>query len=221
MKRIKNQHIIISDSQFLVVEALKSLIEADERYTLAGVAWNQSELHSLLKDFRNALLITDLANIDFQGIDDLKIIKQRYPQLSVLVLTNSLTNIEFAALTNLGIRNIIYKTAPKEVVITAFDSAIKGENFYSDEVSVLPVCLQRNKPNTEIQQQLTVSEFEIVKLIAGGLTTRKIAIKKNISYHTVNTHRRNIFRKIEVSNANELILHAIKSGWIENVEYFI
>ena len=154
-------------------------------------------------------------------MDDLRIIRQRYPQLSVLVLTNSLTNIEFTALTNLGIRNIIYKTAAKEVVINAFESAIKGENFYSDEVSVLPVCLQRNKPNTEIQQQLTVSEFEIVKLIAGGLTTRKIAIKKNISYHTVNTHRRNIFRKIEVSNANELILHAIKSGWIENVEYFI
>jgi len=37
----------------------------------------------------------------------------------------------------------------------------------------------------------------------------------------VNTHRRNIFKKVEVSNANELILHAIKSGWIENVEYFI
>ena len=58
--------IIIADSQFLVVEALKSLIEADERYTLAGVAWNQSDLHNLLKDFRSALLITDFANIDFQ-----------------------------------------------------------------------------------------------------------------------------------------------------------
>jgi len=212
--------IIIADSQFLVVEALKSLIEADERFTLAGVAWNQSDLHLLLKDFRNALLITDFANIDFQGIDELRIIKQRYPQLSVLVLTNSLTNIEFTALNNLGIRNIIYKTADREIVIDAFNSALNGENFYSAEISELPAYLHRNKSNIELQP-LTTTEFEIVRLIACGLTTRRIAIEKNISYHTVNTHRRNIFRKIEVSNANELILHAIKSGWIENVEYFI
>ncbi len=72
MKRIKNEHIIISDSQFLVAEVLKSLIEADERYTLAGVACNQSKLHSLLIEFRNALLIKDFANTDFQGIDDPK-----------------------------------------------------------------------------------------------------------------------------------------------------
>jgi len=73
-----------------------------------------------------------------------------------------LTNIEFAALTKLGIRNIIYKTAPNEVVITAFDSAIKGENFYLDEIAGLPVYhRQRAKPNTESQQQLTTSEFEL------------------------------------------------------------
>ena len=212
--------IIIADSQFLVVEALKTLIEADERFTLVGVAWNQNDLHNLLKAFRNALLITDFANIDFQGIDELRIIKQRYPQLSVLVLTNSLTNIEFTALNNLGIRNIIYKTAAKDVVINAFNSALKGENYYSDEISKLPAYLHRNRSNTDLQQ-LTTSEFEIVRLIAGGLTTKRIAVQKNISHHTVNTHRRNIFRKIEVSNANELILHAIKSGWIENVEYSI
>ena len=106
-------------------------------------------------------------------------------------------------------------------MIKAFNSAIKGENFYSDEISELPAYLHRNKSNTESQQQLTASEFEIVKLIAGGLTTKRIAIQKNISYHAVNTHRRNIFKKVEVSNVNELILHAIKSGWIENVEYFI
>ena len=220
MKRITNHHIIIADSQFLVVEALKLLIDSDERYTLAGVAWNLQELHMLLKKFRSGLLIMDFANMDFQGIDDLKWIRQKYPLISVLVLTNSLSNVEMAALTKVGIRNVIYKTAAKEEVIEAFDSTLKGVNFYSNEISDLPADLLRNNYQIDFQQ-LTSTEYEIVKLIANGFTTKKIAAKKNISHHTVNTHRRNIFKKVEVSNASELILHAIKSGWIENVEYSI
>ena len=68
---------------------------------------------------------------------------------------------------------------------------------------------------------MTVSEIEIVKMIANGLTTKEIASKRNISHHTVNTHRKNIFRKLEVTNASELIILAIKSGWIDNIEYYI
>ena len=78
-----------------------------------------------------------------------------------------------------------------------------------------------NKYVIEDPKYLTVSEIEIVKLIANGLTTKEIAAKRNISYHTVNTHRKNIFKKVEVSNASELIILAIKAGWIDNIEYYI
>ncbi len=221
MKENKNYPIIIADSQFLVVESLKSLIEINDRYYLAGIAWNRNELYDLLEVSQNALLITDFVNIDFDGPGDLKNIKNKYPQISILVLTNSITNIEFSALRNIGIKNIIYKTSDKEELVRAIDAALKGENFYSEELLELPDSFRHSKFNQSYQNQLTTSEFEIVRLIAGGLTTKKIATKKNISYHTVNTHRRNIFKKVEVSNSNELILHAIKSGWIENIEYFI
>jgi DNA-binding CsgD family transcriptional regulator len=69
--------------------------------------------------------------------------------------------------------------------------------------------------------RLTASEIEIVKLIASGLTAKEIALKRHISFHTVNTHRKNIFRKLGVSNSSELIMLAIKSGWIDNIEYYI
>ena len=78
-----------------------------------------------------------------------------------------------------------------------------------------------SKQVIEDSTQLTTSEIEIVRLITGGMTTKEIAEKKCISFHTVNTHRKNIFRKLNVSNASELIIRAIKSGWIDNIEYFI
>jgi len=213
--------IVIADSQFLIVEALTTLIGADERYVLEGVAGTQNDLYKILETVQSGLLITDFANIDFDGTDDLKKIKLKYPQISILILTNSISKPEFNGLTKLGIKNIIYKTADKDELFSAIESAFKNKKFYSDEILDLFLDLSDNKYVPDDPKHLTASESEIVKLIANGLTTKEIAAKRNISYHTVNTHRKNIFKKVEVSNASELILHAIKAGWIDNIEYYI
>jgi len=101
------------------------------------------------------------------------------------------------------------------------ESALKSRKFYSDEILDLFLDISESKYVAEDPKTLTPSEIEIVKLIADGLTTKEIASRRNISYHTVNTHRKNIFRKVEVSNASELIMLAIKAGWIDNIEYYI
>ena len=217
----KINKIIIADSQFLVVEALKSLIESDQNYELAGVASTQNELLKLPGISTGNLLITDFANVDYDGLDDLKNIKVKFPQLSILILTNTITKQEFADLNRLGIKNIIYKTADKDEIFSAIEATLKSRKFYSDEILDLFLDLSDNKGVADDPKTLTPSEIEIVKLIAGGLTTKEIASRRNISYHTVNTHRKNIFRKMEVSNASELIMLAIKAGWIDNIEYYI
>jgi DNA-binding NarL/FixJ family response regulator len=221
MSTDKINNVIIADSQFLVVETLKSLIESDGRYVLAGVAENQSDLYKILDSVRSGLLITDFANIDYNGIDDLKNIRQKYPQILILILTNSISKTEFSELSRLGIKNIIYKNADKEEIFSAIKSTLKCRKFYSDEILDLFLDPVDNKHAAEDPKHLTASELEIVKLIANGLTTKEIASKRNISYHTVNTHRKNIFKKVEVSNASELIILAIKAGWIDNIEYYI
>ena len=221
MNTNKTVNVIIADSQYLIVEALKSLIGTDERFILAGVADTQNDLYKLLDKAQSGLLITDFLNIDYDGLDDLKSIREKYPELSVLILTNVISKAEFAGLSKVGIKNIIYKTADKEEIFNAIESTMKGKKYYSDEILDLFLDLNENKYTVEDPKPLTASEIEIVKLIADGLTTKEIAAKRNISYHTVNTHRKNIFKKVEVSNASELTMLAIKSGWIENIEYYI
>lgn len=213
--------IVIADTQFIVVEALKSLLANDHRFSIAGIVDTSSELLNFLEKEPCQLLITDMASLDFDKSNDLQFIKQQFPQLYILVLTNSISKDEFNRLNKAGIKNIIYKTADRNEILTAIDSAIKGKKFYSGEVLDLILELGQNKPVIEDNVQLTISEVEIVRLIAGGMTTKDIAEKKCISFHTVNTHRKNIFRKLGVSNASELIIHAIKSGWIDNIEYYI
>ena len=219
---ITNIHnIIIADSQFLIVKGLQTLIEEDERYILAGIAENQIELHRIISKIRVGLLIIDFTNLDFGGIEDLKTIREKFPQIAILILTNSITKLELTALTRQGIKNVIYKTSGKEELFSAIIYTLKGKKFYSEEILDLFMDQSDNRYIDDDPRQLTVSEMEIVKLIVSGMTTKEIASNRNISYHTVNTHRKNILRKLDVSNASELIIRAIKSGWIDNIEYYI
>jgi len=213
--------IIIADTQFLVIEALKSLFGNDERFSTIEIVSSYYELHKFLEKESCPLLITDFALIDCDSIDELQKIKQKYPDLAVLVLTNSINKAEFTELSKIGVKNIIYKMADREEIFAAVDATLKGKKYFAEEILDMILEQGESKPVMEESVQLTGSEIEIVRLIASGRTTKEIAQNKCISFHTVNTHRKNIFRKLGVTNASELIIHAIKSGWIDNIEYYI
>lgn len=216
-----SKKIVIADTQFLVVETLKTILSADERFFITSIVNSQTELIKVLENELCGLLITDFSLFDYDSIDDLRRIKIKFPNISVLILTNSISKAEFSELSRIGIKNIIYKTAERNEIISAVDAALRGKKYYADEILDLILELGENKAVPEEPTHLTSSEIEIVRFIAGGLTTKEIATQKNISFHTVNTHRKNIFRKMGVSNASELIMQAIRAGWIDNIEYFI
>ncbi len=219
LKKIDN--VIIADSQFLVVETVKALVQADERYVLSGTVRTKYELLQLLRKTRDGLLITDPATIDFAGPYDLKMIREDYLDIKILVLTNFISKSDFLNLTKSGIKNIAYKNMDGEELFSAIQATLKGKKFYSEELIDLYLDPGEKKQPMKESGNLTASEIEIVRMIANGLSTKEIAIRKNISHHTVSTHRKNIFRKIEVSSVSELIISAIKAGWIDNIEYYI
>ena len=212
--------IIIADTQYLIVTALKSILDNNERL-IYEVVNSPNELYKVLENDPCQLIITDHLLFDYGHPDGLPEIKRKFPTITILILTNSVSKPEFTELTKIGIRNMIYKTADLDEIITAIDAAIKGKKYYCEEILDMIIEMGEGKANPEEPSHLTSSEIEIVRLIAGGLTTKEIANQKNISFHTVNTHRKNIFRKMGVSNASELIMHAIRAGWIDNIEYFI
>ena len=214
-------NVMIADSQFLIVEAVKSLLQKEGRFRISGVAASNDELFKLVQTARPDLLIADFANLGDDGTEVLKNIRELEPHLRILVLTTSILKGEFNTFTRQGIKNIIYKSADKEEFFSAIDATLKGKKFYSDEILDQFLDTSEKKPVTDPEKNLTFSEIEIIKMIADGLTTKEIAFRRNISYHTVSTHRKNIFRKTEVSNASELIIYAIKAGLINNIEYYI
>jgi DNA-binding NarL/FixJ family response regulator len=175
----------------------------------------------VLETVDQALLITDPLLMDYNGMDDLIKVRQKYPQISILILTQSITKIEFVELRKAGITSIIFKTTGREELFAAIKATLKGRKYYTPDLLDLMVDRNESLAFEEESKNLTFSEIEIVKMIANGYTTKEIATQRNVSFHTVNTHRKNIFRKLGVTNASELIMQAIKSGWIDNIEYYI
>ena len=165
-----------------------------------------------------SLIITDYILFDFDSISELEDLRKNHPEIGVVVLTNSITQIKIKELNDIGIKNIVLKTDDREDIFQAIETALKGKKYYSGEV--LDILLKKDGP-LEDATILTTSEIDIVRLISSGLSTKEIAVKKHISFHTVMTHRKNIFRKLGVSSSPELVMYAIKAGLIDNIEYHI
>jgi len=213
--------VLIADSQFLITESLKLILQNDGRFFVDKVITEKIDLINTLKLESTSVLIIDPSLIDITGFTELKEIRISFPDLKLIIITNSVSRKELNELNRLGITNIVLKTAGKEEVVEALNASLKGKKYYSNEL--LDILFEPNgrKIHGEETGQLTNSEIEIVRLISEGLTTKEIAVRKFISFHTVITHRKNIFRKLGVTSISELIMYSIKAGLINTIEYHI
>ncbi len=212
--------VILADSQFLVIDSLKLLLES-EGYRLIGVAKYAFELEKLLSREVPDVLITDYATVDYEGPDSIRMLMQRFPSMTIMVLTNQIIKADLLEFSKMGIKHIVGKTIDRDELVMAIRFALKGRKFYSEEILEVLMDEQKRKTTNGDSGQLTQTETEIVRMVAEGMTTKEIAVRKNISFHTVMTHRKNIFRKLGVNSSSELIMFAIKAGWIDNIEYYI
>jgi DNA-binding NarL/FixJ family response regulator len=214
------KQVLIADSQYLISRSLAELLSEKNQFIVKEIVTSRKDLERSVKEGRLSLLIIDLNHFDFEGLSDLRnfIGSGSTP---VLVLTNSLTRSELAGLDSIGIKNILFKSSSESEIMTAVDHTLQGKKFYGREV--MEILLEKGewKKVTQENISLTAAEIEIVRLIAEGMTTKEIASRKNVSFHTIMTHRKNIFRKARVNNASELVMFAIRAGIIDTIEYQI
>jgi len=214
------KQVLIADSQYLISRSLAELLSHNCHLIVKEIVTSRKDLERSLKEGQLSLLVIDINHFDFESQSDLKNVIGS-GSIPVLVLTNSLTPGELAGLDSIGIRNILFKSSNESEIVTAVDLALQGKKFYGREV--MEILLEKGewKKVTQESASLTVAEIDIVRLIAEGLTTKEIASRKNVSFHTIMTHRKNIFRKARVNNASELVMFAIRAGIIDTIEYQI
>lgn len=209
--------ILIADTQFLTSRALETILK--EKFMILGSVDNKQDLiHSVLHGTPDLIIIeyTLFEKLVLREIEEISKSGAR-----ILIISSKITQTELAKINEACIDAVLLKNTDEFELFTAVETCLRGKRYYSEEILGQIIDKSQKKNSLGESTQLTPSELEIVRLIAEGLTTKQIAAKKFLSFHTVMTHRKNIFRKTEVKSVSELVMLAVKSGWIDNIEYYI
>lgn len=184
-----------------------------------SVATDRADLIARLRAEPAGVVIIDYTLFDFNDAAEMLILAQRFPRSRWLLFSEELSvgfiRLVVASSTQFG---IVMKESPLSEIREALHYALDGRRFVCQQATEL---LLAPEPAAPEHVKLTKTETEILKDIALGKTTREIAEARFSSFHTVNTHRKNIFRKLGVNNAHEATKYALRAGLVDAAEYYI
>ena len=214
---------IIAENNDLSRLGLKSLIQEQIQTPIILTASTKLELHSALLSNSNAVVIIDFESLLIDSIDELTAISACFPQSNWLFIGDIADESFLLSLSATFERaNFVLKTENYEVISTAIEETLSGGKFYSSEaLFIVKNGQNRKKENSKKSHLLTPTELELILYFTQGKTSKEIAEIRCLSYHTVNTHRKNIFRKLELNNIQELIKYTLKNGLVDLTEYYI
>lgn len=216
-KFIQMNNYILADNQDLTRFALESLIRQKERNVIRR-ATDKTELLQLLKENENSVVILDFTLFDFADADQLLIVSERFVMASWILISDELTEKFLRKMVfSSNSFSIVFKDSPFKAFRDALQSATQGKRYLCQRAMEMIIEGQKD----DEYGVLTNTELEIVKAIAQGKTTKEIANERFSSIHTINTHRKNIFRKLKVNTAHDVIKYALRAGLVNPTEFYI
>jgi DNA-binding NarL/FixJ family response regulator len=214
--------VLIADKNFLSRVGLELLVGELKGFDLApSVCGEKEALINQLQISKPNLLIADFISLGI-SINELKSICKKYTKTKFLIITEWLSKKESVEVLESGITSFLLKECDKIEILEAINSTIKGEKFICGKiVRFLSASSEIKSSNSFIKSlscdgfQVTNREVDIIQGIAEGLPNKLIAVKLNLSTHTVNTHRKNIMAKLGVKNTAGIVMFAVKNKLLE------
>ncbi|MEI6754342.1 MAG: response regulator transcription factor [Paludibacter sp.] len=214
--------IILADNQDISRTGWLYLLQNQQNISEVLEVTNKKELLTSLMESPDSLIVLDYTLFDFESVNDLVILQMRFEHTDWIIFSDELSD-EFlrTLLYNTHSFSVLMKDSTKEEILWAFKDSVKGVRYICNYVSNILININKSQLNLNPKQILTQTEQEILKDIALGKTTKEIAVKRFVSIHTIMTHRKNIFRKIEVNNVHEATKYAMRAGIVDMAEYYI
>ncbi len=208
---MKKINVAILDDHQIVIDGLKLLLEKSERIKVGMEHTNGFELLKSLRDDKNSIdiLLLDLMMPVMSGQECALMVRQEFPQIKIIILSmNNDGKTVSGLIEQADIRGFLPKSVNKNELIEAIENVFDGKHYFSEEI-LEELKLYGNRKQQKEDLKLSLRELEIIKLIAKGLTNKQIVAELFISEKTVETHRKNIFRKTSTHNVGSL-LHLVK-----------
>jgi len=205
--------VLLVDDHRMLREGLRAILEKDDSFTLVGEASNGREAIRLVQALRPDLIVMDVVMQDMNGIEATRQIKALAPNIKVIALSSHSDRRYVKAILEAGANGYVLKANAYEELLRAVDAARRGLTFLSAEVTfeIVESALQQGTEGS-VYEILGAREREVLQLLAEGLTSSEIATRLCVSTRTIDSHRRNIMRKLDLHNVAALTKYAIREG---------
>lgn len=200
--------IAIVDDHQIVIDGLKSLLEDLPNFQVAIECTKPEEIPALLENNHVDILLTDVMMPVMTGAELAKVVRKQFPGIKILALSMSgQGDLVNQMIDDADISGYVLKNIGKKELIIALEKIAAGGIYFSDEIlNEMTKASERKKQEEEAN--ITAREKEIIRLIEKEYSNKDIAEELFLSERTVETHRKNIFRKTKTSGVIGLIKYA-------------
>jgi DNA-binding NarL/FixJ family response regulator len=203
--------VYIVEDHSVVVEGIRSLLQHDKGFEVVGYAGNAESCINFFRTRTADIILMDISLPDMNGIDLCKLMKKNYPGIMVLALSTFNQGIYISKMMESGASGYLLKNSGKDEIIQALRDVAKGKTYLSFEAGQ---ALKTSNMKNPDQPLLTKREKEVLALIVEGFTNTVIAEKLFISIDTVDSHRKNLYSKLNVKNTVMLMRYVMENNLI-------
>ncbi len=216
---MKAKHsIVIAEDHTILRDGLRAMLSFYPEFDVVGTAGDGLEAIRRVETLQPELLLIDLSMPRMCGMDAIRDVKKRFPNTRIIALTVHKTDEYIGATLQAGADAYILKDASQEELILAIQTVLGGKPYLSPGVSrkVIEGYLDAKKEGSPVSayDSLSAREKEVLKLIAEGYKNREIAELLCISLKTVEKHRANLMKKLDLHNAAALTSLALEKGLV-------
>lgn len=204
--------ILFCDDHAVLLDALVNIFPKD-KYTVVGKCTDPNEINKYMEVMEPHVLIVDLNLPGKDGLTIISEIRPKYPDLLILVLTSYNEKELVKKAEEVGANGYQLKSSSSEELLEALKNLALG-SFIAPADFTLNASLNQYGDDFSIKYKITGRELEILKLIAKGLKSKEIGDKLFISYYTVDTHRKNLMKKLGVNSSTELVKFAYEKNLV-------
>lgn len=214
MKKIR---LLVADDHAIVRDGLRMVFKSDPHFTIVGEATNGDEAVRLAETRQPDVAILDISMPVLNGIEAAKKIRELAPETRILILTVHQNQEYIHDMILAGANGYLLKNAERKEIFAAVRAVSLGDPFFSPGVSkVLMEGIIKRAGNGQTQnlkeKDLTRREVEILRYVAEGMSSPEIAAKLYLSVSTVNSHRTNIMKKLNIHDTARLVRYAIQTN---------
>lgn len=194
--------------QYLLRQGLATLARESGHFDSVREFEHIEELKVAIGSNTTETIVLDYIHGDGDFVHELNSWLRLHPDLNILVITDDLDSVRIRTVLKMGVKGFLTKSCSEAEILETIRSIKVGETFFCNRV--LKALVDEGNEYFELSER----EKEVVRLIAAGNSSSEIAENLIISIHTVNSHRKNILKKLKLKSPTELILFAAEQGWV-------